>query len=259
MKKVMLGLIVALFTMSVFADHPDVVVNGQVNLVYTDVIEVSVEDVNGVGQFNHDSPQITVASIDANADVGAVNVDVTSVGNNINATVSDLSLVQGNQNGGQQALVGVANNELTEVNVKVSALNNNASIVGVNDLDLGSVQFNKDSAIEVDVTIVGNELANVAPVAGGNGNNGNGNGNGNGGNNNTPVTVPTINPIVDVTAVGNNLSLSGSVSALNSLQLNQNSPIVVGAVVSGNTTSVGSINTNVTNVGNNLSISVGTP
>ncbi len=272
MKKIVLVSSVAVLSsflaMTASADYAPVVIDTDtvINLEYDKTIDltgsVNVPTVNmdgveadiSVNQFNHDSPVSAVGSVTNNMSgagdgITDLHVDVTAVGNNasidLNANDTVIGVVQGNQNGGANAVGNISGNTINLdtvtnadgeeiegiVELNVTAVGNNLTIksaddYGVNGTQIGTVQFNYDSPVTAVGSISGNGFG-VNPIR--------------------------RDPSLAVTAVGNNLTAPlGTTGSI--LQENVNSPISAFGFVSGNVGDIGPVTVSVSAVGNNISI-----
>jgi hypothetical protein len=249
----------ACLTTVTYADYPEVIINSDIILNYDQKIDlrpaISVPTVAdlpdadiSVNQFNHESP-------------------ISAIGRVVNNRPS-----------------GVDGQVISEIDVEVTAVGNNASIdvSGTANPVIGAVQGNQwsshtaigeisgnridldeDKIVNLAVTSVGNNLsidaensADVESIGLGSiqfnydsPTTAIGSIVGNGFGVNARGVVPTLT----VTAVGNNLSsLAPTTGSLT--QINRGSPVTATGLVSRNTGKIGPINVSVTAVGNNISI-----
>ncbi|MCK5813147.1 MAG: hypothetical protein KAH03_02770 [Cocleimonas sp.] len=236
-------------------------------------INIDVEEVINLeyGQTIDMTGSVNVPTVD----MGNVNADVSVNQFNHESPVTASAIVSGNMGG--------ADGGITDLNVDVTAVGNNASIDVNTDTVIGAVQGNQaggvsangaiignrinldsdEAIVELNVTAVGNNLT-IADAEGddiGQTSLGSVQFNyespvsavGSISNNGFGVNPVGRDPILNVTAVGNNLTAPlGATGSM--FQENRGSLISARGFVVGNTGAIGPVTVNVSAVGNNISI-----
>lgn len=258
-----------LVSVNAFADFPDVVIDSEIVLDYGSTLDMSgavniptvqnnslLDADISINQFNHDSPVTAIANVVNNTPTGVDGQTITEVQVDVTAVGNnaDIDIVD------SSIVIGAVQGNQGSLHTAVGNINGNRI-----DLDYGSI-------VELNVTSVGNNLTvgaeNPDYVDGihlgtvqfnyesGSTAIGSIDGNGFGVDvAGTPAPVPPLgnDPLLNVTAVGNNLtSLAQTTGSIS--QINRGSAIQATGVIARNIGFIGPIGMNVTAVGNNISI-----
>lgn len=259
-----------LVSVNAFADFPEVVIDSEIVLDYGSTIDMSgavniptvqhnsaVDADISINQFNHDSPVTAVANVFNNTPTGVDGQTITEVQVDVTAVGNnaDIDIVD------SSIVIGAVQGNQGSLHTAVGSISGNRI-----DLDYGNV-------VELNVTSVGNNLTvgaeNPDYVEGihlgtvqfnyesGSTAIGSIDGNGFGvdvAGTPAPVVPPAGNdPTLNVTAVGNNLTSIAPTTGSIS-QINRGSGVQATGVIARNIGFIGPIAMNVTAVGNNISI-----